>query len=91
MSLPMIFWIRFRDEHRSFRLWIPLFLLYILLLPVVLLVLLALPFLYLARNSSPQVMLVLRLILSLPALFVAMTGTEIDIQSEKTEMSMYIR
>ncbi|MBN2861420.1 MAG: hypothetical protein JXK93_14225 [Sphaerochaetaceae bacterium] len=91
MSLPMIFWIRFRDDQHSFKLWIPLILLYILLLPLALVVLFALPFLYLARNSSPEVMLVLRFILSLPALFGAMTGTEIDIQSEKTEISMYIR
>ncbi len=91
MSLPMIFWIRFRDERHSFRLWIPLILVYMLLLPVILLVLIAVPFLYLARNSSGEVRMVLHLIVSLPTLIGAMTGTEIDIHHENSEISMYIR
>ncbi len=90
MNIPMILWMRFRDEKHSFRIWFPLILLYILLLPVILLVLLAVPFLYLARDNA-QARSVLRIILYLPQLVRTMNGTEIDIHSDDSDIAIYIR
>ncbi len=90
MNVPMILWMKFRDENHSFRIWLPLILVYILLLPLVALGLIALPFLYLAKEN-PQARAVMRLLLYLPQLVRSMNGTEIDIHSDDSDITLSIR
>jgi len=88
--LPMLLIIRIRDEGHRFRLFIPLILVYLLLLPLAVL--------------ATAVWLILRMIpgtgeagrwmgmaLYLPRLLSAARGMEIDVRDRKSDVRFYIR
>jgi len=81
--VPMIMRLKiFEEERRNINLYIPLFLLYLLVLP---LLGIALPFVLLwyflaAKRAS------LAIIPAFFALLVAVSGTEIEVKSDRTEV-----
>ncbi len=87
--LPMILWIRIRDENHSFRLLLPLLLVYILLLPFYVLCIIAYPFTRLSGSLSAEG--AVRIFLHLPVLFSSMRGTEVEFHSNDSDISLFVK
>jgi len=81
--LPMIMRLKiYEEEKRNINLYLPLFLIYLLLLP---LLIVALPFVllwYLWTAERPS----LEIIPAVLALMSAVSGTEIEVKSDRTEV-----
>lgn len=84
--MPLAVSFRYRSPRRSFRLWVPVFLLYLLLLPLLLLGALVGMILVLIPSVRGYVRLGLELVL-LPGKAV---GTVIHVQDNDTEISIHI-
>ena len=89
--LPMLFWIRVHDDEHSFAFFIPLILVYLLLLPVFVLAALAYAVLGLIADDTSKARGYILAIFSLPSLFAAARGTEIDIHSDTSDVTLYVK
>ena len=88
--LPMLLRVKIRDDARSFGFYLPMVLIYLLLLPVVLLGAIAVAILLAIPETSKQARSYLRLLLALPSLLSASIGTEVDIQSDTKDIVIRI-
>jgi hypothetical protein len=89
--LPMLFWVRVHDDKHSFAFFIPLILVYLLLLPVYVLAVLAYTFMGLMGDEARTARGYMLAIFSLPSLFAAARGTEIEIHSDSSDVTLYVK
>ena len=88
--LPMLLRLKVHDEARSFALYLPMVLIYLLFIPVVIIAAIAIAILLLIPATAEQARSYLQLILALPTLLSASIGTEIVIESDTKEMLIRI-
>ncbi len=88
--LPMLVRVKMQDETRSFGFYLPMVLIYLLLIPVVILGAIVFAILLVIPEISQQARSYLRLVLALPALLSACIGTEIAIQSDTKDIVIHI-
>ena len=88
--LPMLVRVKMQDETRSFGFYLPMVLVYLLMIPVVILGAIVFAILLMIPEISERARSYLRLILALPGLLSACIGTEVVIQSETTDIVVRI-
>jgi len=88
--LPMLLVIRVRDDEHRFRLFIPLILVYLLLLPLAVLTAAVWLLLWLFPGTG-EVRKWMGTALYLPRLLSAARGMEIDVRDRKSDVRFYIR
>ncbi|PKL28866.1 MAG: hypothetical protein CVV46_04290 [Spirochaetae bacterium HGW-Spirochaetae-2] len=89
--LPMLFWIRVHDDEHSFAFFIPLILVYLVLAPVYVLAALVYAVMCLLGDETKNARGYVFMLLSLPSLFAAARGTEIDIHSDTSDVTLYVK
>ena len=89
--LPMLLRIRIRNEETSFGFFLPLILLYIILLPVMLICAIVYGFMLLAPQQTKEVRGYMIFVLKAPQLITAARGTEILVHSNDSDVKMYIK
>lgn len=89
--VPMIFWIRIKSPETSFRLFIPLILVYLLLLIPYVICVLVYAFLSIAPESTSTARGYLIIAVRSPAILIAMKGIEIKVHSNDSDISMYVK
>ncbi|GEM_PF-885019 len=91
MMLPMMFWVKIHNEEHSFAFFIPLILVYLLLLPLFVLAALAYAVMCLAWDNTKEARGYMMLFFSLPSLLAAARGTEIEVRSDTSDVSLYVK
>jgi len=89
--LPMLFWVKVHDEEHSFAFFIPLILVYLLLLPLFVLAALAYAAMCLNWDHTKNARGYMMLVFSLPSLIAAARGTEVEIHSDTSDVSLYVK
>lgn len=90
MMLPMLIRIKVRDEARSFGFFLPMLLVYILLLPILVLGAIAFLILLAIPQTARQAQEYLALACALPSLLSASVGTEVVVKSDTTDVVVRI-
>ena len=91
MMLPMILRIRVKSEDASFGFYLPLLLLYILLLPIYAITATVYGFMLLAEEQTKEARGYMKLLFHLPKLLNAARGTEVDVHSDDADVILFIR
>ncbi len=87
----MLVRVKIRDEKKSFGLYLPLGLMYLLLVPILVLGAIALLVLLALPKTAGKAQSYLQLILAMPSLLSASIGTEIAVQSNEKDIVICIR
>jgi len=88
--LPMLLRVKIHDEKKSFGLYVPLGLIYLLFVPILILGAIAFIVLLAIPRTASQARSYLQLVLALPSLLSASIGTEIAVQSNEKDIVIYI-
>jgi preprotein translocase subunit YajC len=89
--LPMLFWIRVKNRDTSFKFFLPLILLYLLMIIPIVLCAIGYTFMLLAPQSSRQARVYMMFVLKSPRLISAAKGTEIIVHSNDTDIKMFVK
>jgi hypothetical protein len=89
--VPMLFWLKVRNDSHSFSICVPLLLVYILLLPLMALGAIAYAMMLLLPQQARQAREWMALLVSLPSLLTASKGTEVRVQSDDADVTLLIK
>ncbi len=89
--LPMILRIRIKNADTNFGLFLPMILIYILLLPVFAAVLIVLVLMLAAPGMSEKAWNFLKILFHLPALLSAARGMEVKVHSNDADVIMFVK
>ena len=89
--LPMLLRLRVRSKEASFGFFLPMILIYILLLPIVIICLVAYGFMLLSPSQTLQARGYLKILFHAPKLLAAARGTEIEVHSDDADVKMFLK
>ena len=87
----MLLRLKVRSNDASFGLFIPMLLIYILLIPVALICLIVYGFMLLSPAKSKEARGYLRIFFNLPKLLSAARGIEVDVHSDDADVKMFLK
>lgn len=89
--LPMLLRLKIRDENTSFGLFIPLIIIYILLLPAYIICGIVYALIAASGNAASNAGIYMKIVFRLPQILAAARGTEIIAHSDKSNVTLYLR
>jgi hypothetical protein len=89
--IPMVLRFKIRSPEASFGFLIPLVLVYLLFIPVLALGVCVYVILLISPKQTAEVRAFFMMLFALPGLLTACKGTEIDIHSDDSDVTLYIR
>ncbi|MDC7125756.1 MAG: hypothetical protein PQJ46_09320 [Spirochaetales bacterium] len=89
--IPMLLRVRIKNEETNFGFYLPLLLVYILLLPAYIIVAIIYAIMIAAGEKAKEARSYMKIAFYSPALLAAAKGTEIEVHSDDSDVIMFIK
>lgn len=89
--VPMLLRLKVKSDETSFGLWLPLLLVYILLVPAFVICSIVYAFMMLSPEGTKEARGFIKILFYLPVLLNAARGTEIEVHSNDADVIMYLK